>query len=130
MVTALQGLSYRMQQLVEDRGHPQAPFLVQELRSDVAAWGTKMTEAFRCLAGEPSVEDQNIFHKELTGIMERLNMRIEETVDKAAGNITGRDGENFYRFLGACRGVADALAAYVASAGAIDWAPWREERFY
>ena len=130
MVTALQGLSYRMQQLVEDRGHPQAPFLVQELRSDVAAWGTKMTEAFRCLAGEPSVEDQNIFHKELTGIMERLNLRIEETVDKAAGNITGRDGENFYRLLGACRGVADALAAYVASAGAIDWAPWREERFY
>ncbi len=130
MVTALQGLSYRMQQLVEDRGHPQAPFLVQELRSDVTTWSSKMTESFRCLAGEPSVENQDRFHTELTGIMERLNLRIEEAVDKAAGNISGRDGENFYRLLSACQGVADALADYVASAGAINWAPWREERFY
>jgi len=130
IITALQGLSYRMQQLVEDRRHPQASFLVKELRSDVVVWRWKMTESFRCLAGEPSVENQDRFHAELTEIMERLNLRIEETVDKAAGNITDQDGENFYRLLGACRGVADALANYVDSAGAIDWAPWREERFY
>ena len=130
VVTALQGLSYRMQQLIEDRGHPQAPFLVQELRSDVAAWRTKMTDAFGCLAGEPSVENQNRFHTELTGIMDHMNMRIEETVDKAAGHISDQDGENFYRLMSAYRGVSDALAVYVASAGAIDWAPWREERFY
>ena len=130
VVTALQGLSYRMQQLIEDRGHPQAPFLVQELRSDVAAWRTKMTDAFGCLAGEPSVENQNRFPTELTGIMDHMNMRIEETVDKAAGHISDQDGENFYRLMSAYRGVSDALAVYVASAGAIDWAPWREERFY
>jgi hypothetical protein len=130
MITALQGLSYRMQQLVEDRGQPQAPFLIQELRNDLVVWRTKMTEAFRCLAVEPSVDNQDRFHTEMTGIMERLNQRIEETVDKAAKNITDREGENFYCLLGACRGVSDALADYVTSAGAIDWAPWREERFY
>ena len=105
MVTALQGLSYRMQQLVEDRGHPQAPFLVQELRSDVAAWRTKMTESFRFLTEKPSMENQHLFHTEMTGIIQRLNLRIEEAVDKAAGNITDQDGENFYRLLGAYRGV-------------------------
>ncbi len=130
MITALQGLSYRMQQLVEDRGQPQAPFLIQELRNDLVVWRTKMTEAFRCLAVEPSVDNQDRFHTEMTGIMERLNQRIEETVDKAAKNITDQEGENFYRLLGACRGVSDALADYVTSAGSIDWAPWREERFY
>jgi hypothetical protein len=130
VVTALQGLSYRMQQLIEDRGNPQAPFLVQELRSDVAAWHTKITEAFRCLTEEPSVENRDMLHTEMTDIMDRLNLRMEETVDKATGkNITDQDGENFYRLLGAYRGVSDALAAYVASAGAIDWVPWRDEMF-
>jgi len=130
MVTALQGLSYRIQQLVEDRANPQAPFLVQELRSDVVAWRMKMTEAFRCLTEKPSMENQHLFNTELTGIIQRLNLRIEEVVDKATGNITDQDGENFYRLLGAYRGVSDALAVYVASAGGIDWAPWHEERFY
>lgn len=130
VVNALQGLSYRMQQLMEDRGNPQAPFLVQELRRDVAAWRAKIGDVFQYLIEKPSVENQNRFHTELTHIMDHMNMRIEETVDKAAGSdITDQDGENFYRLLSAYRGVSDALAVYVASAGAIDWAPWQEERF-
>ena len=123
VITALQGLSYRMQQLVNDRGNPQAPFLVQELRRDVGAWRGKIGAAFQYLTDKPSVENQNGFHAELTHIMDHMNLRIEETVDKATGNdLSHEDGENFYRLLSAYRGVSDALAVYVASAGAIDWA--------
>jgi hypothetical protein len=38
-------------------------------------------------------------------------------------------GENFYRLLGAYRGVSEALVNYVGSAGTIDWERWKEERF-
>ena len=61
--------------------------------------------------------------------MDHMNVRIEETLDMAAENISPQDGENFYRLLSAYRGVSDALAMYVDSAGVIDWAPWQEERF-
>ena len=40
-----------------------------------------------------------------------------------------QDREDFYRLLGAYRGVLKALIEYTESAGDSDWARWREERF-
>lgn len=66
----------------------------------------------------------------LDEILGHLETPIAETLDKAAeGQIGARDGENFYRLLGAYRGVSEALVDYAGNAGAIDWARWREARF-
>ena len=66
----------------------------------------------------------------LDGFLEHMEARIKATLNKAAeGEFSDRDAENFYRLLGAYRGVSEALVEYAANAAGIDWAPWREERF-
>jgi hypothetical protein len=62
--------------------------------------------------------------------MEQMEVRIKEALNKAdKGQLSDRDGENFYRLLGAYRGVSEAAVAYAGVSGAIDWMPWYEERF-
>jgi hypothetical protein len=130
VLTSLQPLSYRMNELLKERGSSQAPFLVQELQSDVRAWRVKVQETFQRLSEDPAAGEQEAFSTRLAEIMGRLEARIKETLDKAAeGQLSVEDGENFYRLLGAYRGVSEAMVEYAGSAGAIDWAPWREDRF-
>jgi hypothetical protein len=43
--------------------------------------------------------------------------------------LSAEDGENFYRLLGAYRGVSEAAVAYAGNAATIDWADWNEEKF-
>jgi len=130
LVNSLQPLSYRMNELLKERGSSQATFLVQELRSDVRAWRVKVQETFQRLAEEPDAGDKEIFRARLAQIIDHLEKRIAETLDNAAERqLSDRDGENFYRLLGAYRGVSEALVEYAGSAETIDWVPWREERF-
>ena len=130
VLTSLQALSYRMNELLEERGSSQAPFLVQELQSDVRAWRVKVQETFQCLAEEPDAGKKETFRTRLAQIIDHLEQRIEESLDKAAeSQLSDRDGENFYRLLGAYRGVSEALVDYAGSAGVIDWAQWKEARF-
>jgi uncharacterized membrane protein YccC len=130
LVNSLQPLSYRMNELLKERGSSQAAFLVQELRSDVRDWRVKVQETFQRLAEEPDAGDKETFRAGLAQIIDHLEQRIEETLDKAAkSQLSDRDGENFYRLLGAYRGVSEALVEYAGSAETIDWAVWREERF-
>jgi hypothetical protein len=130
VLTSLQMLSYRMQELFEERGSSQSPFLVQELRADIRAWRVRVQETFERLSEEPDVGKKETFHAGLAERIDHLEQRIEETLDKAAERqLSDRDGENFYRLLGAYRGVSEALVEYAGSAGVIDWVRWREERF-
>ena len=126
----LQALAFRIQELLEARGNPQAEFLMQELLVDVRAWRIKVQQTFKGLSENPAVGEQKAFRTRLDQILEHLETRTEETLDKAAeGQISDQNGENFYRLLGAFRGVSEALVDYAGSAGAIGWARWREARF-
>ena len=130
VVTSMQGLTYRMQELLEERGHPQAPFLVQELRADIEAWHLRVQENFQRLSEDLAVEENETFRSKLNGILNRLEKNITGTLEKTAqGKISDREGENFYRLLGALRGVSEALVDSVGSISMIDWAQWKEERF-
>ena len=130
VLTSLQALSHRMNELLKERGSFQAPFLVQELRSDVRAWRVKVQEIFQRLAEEPDAGKKKTFLARLAQIIDHLEQRIEETLDKAPENqLSDRDGENFYRLLGAYRGVSEALVEYAGSSETINWTGWREERF-
>jgi uncharacterized membrane protein YccC len=130
VVTSLQGLAYRMQALLEERGNPQAQFLVQELQADVRAWRLRVQETFQRLSKNPAAGEREAFRSRLDGILGHLEKRIKGALDKAPeGPFSDRDGENFYRLLGAYRGVSEALINYAGSAGTIDWAQWKEARF-
>jgi hypothetical protein len=90
----------------------------------------RVQETYRRLSEDPALSGADPFRIGLDKILSSLEARIQETLDKAAeGQVGDRDGENFYRLLGAYRGVSEALVAYAGSAGQIDWSGWREARF-
>jgi uncharacterized membrane protein YccC len=130
VLTSLQALCYRVNELLAEHGSSQAIFLEQELRLDVRTWRGKVQEIFQRLAGEPGAGKKETFCVRLAQIINHLEQRIEKALDKAPENqLSDRDGENFYRLLGAYRGVSEALVDYAGSAETINWADLREEKF-
>jgi hypothetical protein len=72
----------------------------------------------------------NVFRERLTARLENLEARIQETMNKAAeGELNDQDSENFYRLLGAYRGLSEATIEYASTAERIEWSRWRESRF-
>ena len=130
VLTSLQALSYRMQELIAESGSAQAPYLVNELQSDIRSWRIKVEKTFQYLSEKPDAGEKDALRNRLSEIVAHLEKRIEETLDKAAElQLSDRENEHFYRLLGAYRGVSEALVEYAGSSGTIDWTFWREERF-
>ena len=130
LTNRLQALTYRMQELLEARQSPQADLLVRELLADVRAWRLAVQGIFQGLARDPAAVPASGLRERLTAKLDHLEQRIEATLNKAAdGELTERDGESFYRLLGAYRGLSEATINYAASAGGIDWSRWHEARF-
>ncbi|MDH3876249.1 MAG: hypothetical protein OET18_00285, partial [Desulfobacterales bacterium] len=128
--TSMQGLTYRMQELLEERGNPQAQFLVKELQEEIWVWRLRVQETFQGLAEDPATGDREAFRSRLDKVMDRLEERIKGTLDTATEEqLRVRDAENFYRLLGAYRGLSEALVNYAGSVDTIDWAQWKEARF-
>jgi uncharacterized membrane protein YccC len=130
VVTCMQGLSYRMKELLEERARPQAQFLVQALEVDMRTWHRKVQKTYQRLSVNPAVGEKETFRRNLDGILERLEKQIKGALNQASkGQLSDRDAESFYRLLGAYRGVSEALVNYTGSAETIDWPLWTEERF-
>lgn len=130
LTTNLQALTYRTQELLETFGSSQAESVVQELLKDMRAWRVEMQNIFQHLSKDPAMGESEIFCNKLTKIMDRLEGRINEMVNNSSTEeISSQDAKNFYRMLGAYRGVSVALINYVESTDVIDWSQWREERF-
>ena len=130
VVSSLQTLTYHMQAMVESRDKPQAGFLVQQLLGDIRAWRLSVQETFQQLSKDPAAGKRELFRSHLDGITDHMEARIREAMDQAAdGQLSDQDAENFYRLLGAYRGVSEALVDYAGNADVIDWSRWREERF-
>ena len=130
VVTSMQAITYRMQELLQERGSPQAQYLVQELQEDVRIWRLRVQETFQGLSVDPTAGERETFRTKLDGMLDHLEERIKGALDKAPeGQFSDREGENFYRLLGAYRGVSEAMVNYAGSAGTIDWTQWKEARF-
>jgi hypothetical protein len=130
LVTGVQSLTYRMQELLEARANPHAELIVQELLKDIRAWRLRVQEAFQRLSEDPASGDTQRARAILAEIVERLEARVEETLNKASeGQLSAQEREHFYRLLGAFRGLSETLIGYTVTTAAIDWARWREARF-
>ena len=93
-------------------------------------WRLRVLETFQRLSEDPTAGDGEAFRTKLDGILDHLEERVKGALNKASeGLFSDGDGENFYRLLGAYRGVSEAAVAYAGVSGAIDWKPWYEERF-
>ena len=89
-----------------------------------------MQEAFQRLSKDPASGDTQRARALLDEIVEHLEVRVEETLNKATEEqLSAEDREHFYRLLGAFRGLSETLVKFADSTAAIDWARWRDARF-
>jgi hypothetical protein len=133
-VINLQALTNRLHELLGARGGVQAERLVQDLQVQalqdcIRAWQTRMQETFQLLSEDPTVGNSEKFYAILAEIVENLEVRVKKTLNTTSeGRLGPQDGENFYRLLGAYRGVSEAMGDYVAGTDAIHWSRWKEEK--
>ena len=130
LVTTLQGLMYRIEYLLEARETSQAESLAREMKQSVHAWRESIESIFVKWSDNPGSEPAVNLEQRLSDALGELEHRIDATIEQAdRETLSEEDGENFYRMLGAYRGVSEAVVAYAGSAAAIDWAEWSEEKF-
>jgi uncharacterized membrane protein YccC len=130
LITSLQTLTYRMQHLLEEHDTPQAHILVKELLAEFRGWRLGLQSVLQGLMEDPAGEESDALRARLDGVLERLEEKIKAALNKTTdGQFSDQDAEEFYRLLGAYRGVSEALVDYAGNADAIDWEPWSEERF-
>ncbi|MDH3772276.1 MAG: hypothetical protein OET79_14980, partial [Nitrospirota bacterium] len=130
LVTSLQALAYRIKELVEAREYPQADLLVRELLEDVRGWRIAIERLFQHWATDPASEPGDDLEARLQTRLAKLEARIEETLGLAEqGQLSDKDYENFYRLLGAFRGLSEAVVEHARLAADIRWARWQEARF-
>ncbi len=130
LTTNLRALSFRMQEQLVARREPQSEILRRELIEDLRAWRLRVQDALAAFARDPAAVDGERLRSGLDATLQRLEARIAETygaVDAAA--LSEADYENFYRLLGAYRGVAEAVAEHARIAEGIDWVELRQSRF-
>ena len=128
LATSLQALAYRIRDLVDARELPQADVLVEAMLDDVRAWRLVAQEQLRLWADDPALaaEAGVAIQDRLTARITKLEARIDETFRSVGdGILREEDYENFYRLLGAFRGLSESGIEYAR----FDWARWKEARF-
>jgi uncharacterized membrane protein YccC len=130
IVTTIQTLTDRIQDLLEVSSHPQSDILVRELNEDMNAWKLTLTKTFVNLSNDPAGGHGETYRIRLREIMERMEKRIKETLDHTQDELfTDSESENFYKLLGAYRSVSESMVEYAEKSEGIDWDCLREERF-
>jgi hypothetical protein len=130
LVTSLQTLVYRIEELLEAGDAPAAEPLVRALGEDLQAWRSGVEATFGRWSVRGEAEPAAALRERLTTWRAGLEKRIGEALQQTgAETVSGRDAESFFRLLGGVRGVSEAAVAYAAVAGTIDLPHWREEVF-
>lgn len=130
LLATVQSLSGRFIDLQEQRHRPQAAFILDEMQDDLRAWRRGVINGLRRLADDPASEARGDLRARLDTLIDHVESRIMETVNKAHRIEIGEEEEvSFYRLMGAYRSFSEALVEYAERSAVIDWARWREERF-
>jgi hypothetical protein len=130
LLSSLQSLNGRVQELLEERRSRQQGLAAQEVGEAIQAWNLGLRRIFQQLAQDMALEQPDTLRPRLDGMLNRLETQIKgalETTEKT--QFSAGDAEKFYRLLGAYRGLSEALVDYAEHAGDIDWVAWREEQF-
>ena len=119
----------RIQALLESHSNPPSQFFIDELLADTRAWRLTMQEAFQSLSKHSIIENGTGFRNKTGKITGHLEARIETMLNNTDyDQISEMDRDNFYRLLGAYRGISDALLEHSGNARLIDWEEWHDSR--
>jgi hypothetical protein len=130
LVMSLQDLVNRIDYLLEASDTPQAESLAREMKPSVRAWRSSIESLFVEWAANPGSKPAVGLEQRLAARLGKLEQRIDATIEQADREaLSDDDGENFYRLLGAYRGVSEAAVSYAGIAATLDWDNWREEKF-
>jgi len=130
LVTSLQTLVYRIEELREAGDAPHAESLVRAMGEDLRAWRTGVEATFGTWSTRDETEPAEALRERLATWRSGLEKRIGEVLQQTDAETIGDQAtENFLRLLGGIRGVSEAAVAYAGVAGTIDLAHWREEVF-
>jgi uncharacterized membrane protein YccC len=132
MIASLQAIAYRIKELAEVRELPQADLLVAAVLDDLRAWRLTVQEQLRFWAGDPAfaVSQGTAIRDRLVERISRLETQIAETIRGVKeGQVSEGEIENFYRIMGAFKGLSESGIEYSQVAERIDWTLWKEERF-
>lgn len=129
VVTSVQSLVYRLQQLMESGEDQQAESLAIVLRDDVWNWHVGIESLFGRWSRNPKGEPVAPLRQRLETGLTVFEKRIGEVINQAGSEVSEATAENFFRLLGGYRGVSEAALAYARAAQQINWNHWREERF-
>ena len=131
-IASLQAIAYRIKELAEIRELPQADRLVSSVLDELRTWRLSVQEQLRYWADDPaSVVSKGAAVRDLLAArMSRLEAQISETIRGVKeGQVSEGERENFYRILGAFKGLSDSGIEYSLAAEGIDWTHLQEERF-
>ena len=130
LVTNLQTLVYRLDELHDAGGMGQAVSLTRALGEDIHTWRMDMANAFDKWSRHPDAHATADLQGSLDKRLDTLETRIEALLGQTdTTKLSPEDGRNFFRLMGGIRGVTAAAVGCAGSSGTIDWAQWREEMF-
>jgi hypothetical protein len=130
LITGLQELSGRIKDLYQERSSLKDRYLITELSDDARSWRLIFKKTLQNISTAPEAFDQHTAEARLADIMNKLENRIRTVLNKLTPEqVEPGERDNFYRLLGAYRGVSNALIGHAANASSIDWSRWQEERF-
>jgi len=130
LVAGLDGLRYRLQELVDLREQSQAAYLVTELSAEVKEWREVLQRGFELIVNGDSPGSAAELIQKLSNRLGRLETHLSKSIASDEGQqLTAIELEHAYRLLGAYRGVANAAVAWVEIAEGVSWSAWREECF-
>ena len=130
IVSKLQDLACRTEELIEARREPQASRVIGELSGDGQAWRLVIEQGFQEWSERPEVESADDLREKLSIRTAALNTRIETILNRPEKEpLTDRECRGFYRLLDGFRGLSEAAIAYADVARDMDLTQLREERF-
>jgi uncharacterized membrane protein YgaE (UPF0421/DUF939 family) len=129
LVSGLDGLSYRLHELLVLKDLPQAPYLVTELSGQMRDWGQILQQGFAKVSRGEAVDSAAALTEQLNSRLTEIERSMDKALASTSDEVADTDLEHAYRLLGAFRGVANTAATWLAVAEQVNWAEWREEVF-
>lgn len=134
LVTRMQAIVYRIDELLDAEGATTAKSLATMLADDICQWRARLESVLAEWESRPSSPAAETLREHLSEWRKRVDGRIEalgQSLDDEREQplLDDEDWRRFYALLGGYRGVSATLLAYDDQARGIDWVALQEERF-
>jgi hypothetical protein len=130
LVTALQAMAIRVEDLLDAREAVHSPAMERALAGAVREWRLVVRELLAQSAANPEYLDAADLRLRLDGKLRQIERLMERAIDEDPEFEAHLSlNENSYRLLGAYRGLSESLVNFARAANAVDWPCLREPRF-